>query len=104
MTLRQKLTCEDYDQHSKHKKVNRLDSEMETLFQEKCSGNAAKLLYETWKKQISQNENISHRRWLKRKKWLKDYVYVENFKQYHVSRNPYFKLKVRENATYAEVT
>ena len=54
-----------------HEKVNRLDSEMETLFQKKkCNGNAAKLLSETWKKQVSQNENISHRRWLKSEKWL----------------------------------
>ena len=75
---------------------------METLFQEKCNGNAAKLLSETWKKQVSQNENISHRRWLKSEKWLNDYA--ENFKQSHANSSPYFKLQVRENATYAELT
>ena len=83
-------------------KVNRLDSEMETLFQEKCNGNAAKLLSETWKKQVSPNENISHRRWLKSEKWLNDYA--ENFKQSHANSSPYFKLEVRDNATYAELT
>ena len=83
-------------------KVNRLDSEMDTLFPEKCNGNAAKLLSETWKKQVSQNENISHRRWLKSEKWLNDYT--ENFKQSHANSNPYFKLEVRENSTYAELT
>ena len=85
-----------------HEKVNRLDSEMDTLFQEKCSGNAAKLLSDTWKRQVSQNEKISHRRWLKSEKWLNEYE--ENFKQSHVNSNPYFKLEVRENVTYAEVT
>ena len=85
-----------------YEKVNRLDSEMDTLFQEKCSGNAAKLLSDTWRKQVSQNEKISHRRWLKSDKWLNDYA--ENFKQSHINSNPYFKLEVRENATYAEVT
>ena len=54
------------------------------------------------KKQVSQNENISHRRWLKSEKWLNDYA--GNFKQFHVNSNLYIKLVVRENATYAEVT
>ena len=94
MTLRQKLTFEDYRQHS--------NSEIEHIFQEKGYANAAKLLSVTWKKQVSQNESISHRRWLKSEKWLNDYV--ENFKQSHVNSNQYFKLEVQENATYAEVT
>ena len=86
----------------RHEKVNRLGSEMETLFQEKCNGNTAKILSETWKKQVSQNENISYSRWLKSQKWLNDYV--ENFKQSHVHSNQYFKLDVREHTTNAEVT
>ena len=83
-------------------KVTRLDNEMDTLFQERCSGNAAKLLSDMWKAQTSQNEKISHRRWLKSEKWLKDYA--ETFKQTYVNGNPYFKLELRENATYAEVS
>ena len=67
-----------------------------------CSGNVAKLLSDTWKKQVSQNEKISHRRWLKSEKWLNDYA--ENFKQSHVNSNPYFKLEVQENALSAAVT
>ena len=45
---------------------------------------------------------ISHRRWLKNERWLKDYE--ENFKKSHVTSNPYFKLEKRDQATYAEVT
>ena len=38
----------------------------------------------------------------KNEKWINDYA--ENFKESQVNSNPYFKLEVQENATYAEVT
>ena len=75
---------------------------METLFQERSSGNAAKLLSQMWKAQVAKNEKISHRRWLKNEKWLKDYE--ENFKKSPVTSNPYIKLEKRDQTTYAEVT
>ncbi|MCG8047965.1 MAG: hypothetical protein N0E48_20490 [Candidatus Thiodiazotropha endolucinida] len=82
-------------------KAQRIDGEMETLFQDRCSGNAAKILSQMWKAQVSQNEKISHKRWLKNEKWLTNYE--ENFKNSHVTSNPYFKLENREQATYAQV-
>ena len=83
-------------------KVKRLDSEMETLFKERSSSSAAKILLDMWKAQASQNEKISHRRWLKNEKWLSDYE--ENFIQSYTSSNPFFKVERREQATYAEST
>ena len=55
-----------------------------------------------WKAQASQNEKISHKRWLKNEKWLSDYE--ENFIQSYMSSNPFFKVKRREQATNAEST
>ena len=83
-------------------KVKRLDSEMETLIKERSSSSAAKILLDMWKAQASQNEKISHRRWLKNEKWLSDYE--ENFVQSYTSSNPFFKGERREQATYAEST
>ena len=83
-------------------KVKRLDSEMETLFKERSSSSAAKILLDMWKAQASQNEKISHRRWLKNEKWLSDYE--ENFIQSYMSSNPFFKVERRKQATYAEST
>lgn len=75
---------------------------METLFKERGSEAAANILTDMWKAQASQNEKISHRRWLKNEKWLKDYE--ENFKQSDISSSPFFKVEIREQATFAEVT
>ena len=83
-------------------KVKRIDNEMETLFKEKGSPAAANILSDMWKAQTTQNEKISHRRWLKNEKWLKEYE--ENFKQSHLSTNPFFKVQKREEPPYAAVT
>ena len=88
--------------NQQEEKVKRIDNEMDTLFKEKGSTAAAKILSDMWQAQASQNEKISHRRWLKNEKWLKDYE--ENFKQAHISSSPFFIVKKREPATYAEVT
>ena len=53
------------------------------------------------KTSISKRKYIPQR-WLKSEKSWNDYA--ENFKQSHINSNQYFKLEVRENATYAEVT
>ena len=82
--------------------VKRLYSKMETLFKERNSLSAAKILLDMWKEQASQKEKISHRRWLKIEKWLRDYE--ENFIQPHMSWNPFFKVERREQAYYAELT
>ena len=83
-------------------KVKRLDIEMETLLKERSSSSAAKILLDMWKAQTSQNEKISHRRWLKNEKWLSHYE--ENFIQSYMSSNLFLKVERREQATYAELT
>lgn len=83
-------------------KVKKIDKDMETLFKQKCSGPAEIILLEMWKAQATQNENISHRRWLKNEAWLKNYE--DTFQRTHSETSPFFKIQTEQPTTYAEVT
>ena len=73
--------------------------EIEDIIFSKCSGQEADYLFEQWRMIVQNNEQISHKRWLSKEKWLQ--AYEEEFLKTYANSNPIF-LKGKEKPTYAE--
>ena len=89
-----------------YEKLRSIDQDMTNIIQSKCAGQVADFLIELWRKNVSRNEEISHKRWQNNERWLKSYEddFLENYR----NSNPFFKTgnsnrgSARINRTYAD--